>query len=77
LGMLGFGVRGSLLDDDMWWGTSSAPSENVKKTSTSTRFVNGKKITTKKVMENGKETTTIFENDILKSKTVRDIGFRH
>jgi len=49
---------------------------NVKKTSTSTRFVNGKKITTKKVIENGKETTTVFENDVLKCKTVREVANR-
>jgi len=62
------------LDDDFWG--SSAPAGNVRKTSTSTRFVNGKKVTTKKVTENGKETTTIFENDILKSKTVREANYR-
>lgn len=41
-----------------------------KRTSTSTRFVNGKKITTKKVYENGRETVMQYENDVLKSKTV-------
>lgn len=30
------------------WGSGGGHSQNVKKTSTSTRFVNGKKITTKK-----------------------------
>lgn len=29
-----------------------------------------------RVVENGKETTTVFENDILKSKTVREISYR-
>ncbi|XP_019868495.1 dnaJ homolog subfamily B member 6 isoform X2 [Aethina tumida] len=48
-------------------------SGNVKRTSTSTRFVNGKKITTKKVFENGKETVMSYENDVLKSKTVNGV----
>lgn len=45
----------------------------VKKTSTSTTFVNGKKIMTKRVYENGKETVLSYENDILKSKTVNGV----
>ncbi|XP_026297955.1 dnaJ homolog subfamily B member 6 isoform X3 [Apis mellifera] len=45
----------------------------VKRTSTSTRFINGKKITTKKVYENGKETIMSYENDVLKSKTVNGV----
>ncbi|XP_063925294.1 dnaJ homolog subfamily B member 6 isoform X1 [Zophobas morio] len=48
-------------------------SANVKRTSTSTRFSNGKKITTKKVYENGRETVMTYENDILKSKTVNGV----
>ncbi|XP_072385129.1 dnaJ homolog subfamily B member 6-B isoform X2 [Diabrotica undecimpunctata] len=52
-----------------------APSNaNVKRTSTSTRFVNGKKITTKKIYENGKETVLSYENDVLKSKTVNGVS---
>ncbi|KAL3268391.1 hypothetical protein HHI36_007507 [Cryptolaemus montrouzieri] len=46
---------------------------NVKRTSTSTKFINGKKITTKKIFENGKETIMSYENDVLKSKTVNGI----
>lgn len=38
--------------------------------STSTRFVNGKKVTTKKVVDNGVETVKTYENDVLKSHTV-------
>ncbi|CAL7942560.1 unnamed protein product [Xylocopa violacea] len=45
----------------------------MKRTSTSTRFINGKKITTKKVFENGKETIMSYENDVLKSKTVNGV----
>ncbi|XP_020300755.1 dnaJ homolog subfamily B member 6-like isoform X2 [Pseudomyrmex gracilis] len=45
----------------------------VKRTSTSTRFIDGKKITTKKVYENGKETIWSYENDVLKSKTVNGV----
>ncbi|XP_019765689.2 dnaJ homolog subfamily B member 6 isoform X1 [Dendroctonus ponderosae] len=55
-------------------GASGLPSgANVKRTSTSTRFVNGKKITTKKVFDNGKETVMSYENDVLKSKTVNGV----
>ncbi|KYM94678.1 DnaJ like protein subfamily B member 2 [Cyphomyrmex costatus] len=52
-------------------GTSD--SSAIKRTSTSTRFIDGKKITTKKVYENGKETIMSYENDILKSKTVNGV----
>ncbi|XP_075237948.1 dnaJ heat shock protein family (Hsp40) member B6 mrj isoform X3 [Lycorma delicatula] len=53
-------------------GASANPA--VKRTSTSTRFINGKKITTKKVSENGKETVLHYENDVLKSKTVNGVA---
>lgn len=46
---------------------------SVKRTSTSTRFINDKKITTKKVYENGEETIMSYENDVLKSKTVNGV----
>ncbi|XP_077290511.1 dnaJ heat shock protein family (Hsp40) member B6 mrj isoform X1 [Arctopsyche grandis] len=46
---------------------------NVKRTSTSTRFLNGKKITTKKVSENGNETVMMYENDVLTSKMVNGV----
>ncbi|KAJ1526797.1 hypothetical protein ONE63_008368 [Megalurothrips usitatus] len=46
----------------------------TKQTSTSTRFINGKKITTKKVVENGKETVVTYENDVLTSKTVNGVA---
>ncbi|CAG0887729.1 unnamed protein product [Darwinula stevensoni] len=49
---------------------NSAGASTVKRTSTSTKFVNGKKIVTKKVVENGMETVSILENDVLKSRTV-------
>lgn len=42
----------------------------VRKTTTSTRFVNGKKIETRKVMENGVETVTVHEDGVLTKKTV-------
>lgn len=46
---------------------------NVRRISTSTSFVNGKKVVTKKIFENGVETVTSYENDILKSKTVNGV----
>ncbi|XP_063974513.1 dnaJ homolog subfamily B member 6-like [Diachasmimorpha longicaudata] len=54
--------------------TGSSPSSGAtKKTSTSTRFINGKKITTHKVVEGGKETITFYENDVIKSRTVNGV----
>lgn len=50
---------------------SGAP---TKQTSTSTRFINGKKITTQKVVENGRETVVTYENDVLTSKTVNGVA---
>jgi len=52
---------------------SNGGNVNMKRTSTSTKYVNGKKITTKKVFENGKETVMSYENDVLKSKTVNGV----
>ncbi|XP_053680651.1 dnaJ homolog subfamily B member 6 [Anopheles nili] len=46
----------------------------VKRTSTSTTFINGKKLMTKKVIENGTETIMSYENDVLKSKTVNGVA---
>lgn len=60
----------SSLDRPYSNGTSGAA---VKRTSTSTRFANGKKITTKKVLENGKETVMSYEDDVLISKTVNGV----
>ncbi|XP_076683827.1 dnaJ homolog subfamily B member 6 isoform X3 [Andrena cerasifolii] len=45
----------------------------MTRTSTSTRFINGKKITTRRVYEDGKETIMSYENDVLKSKTVNGV----
>ncbi|GIY76731.1 dnaJ homolog subfamily B member 3 [Caerostris darwini] len=52
---------------------SSVPSVGVRKTTTSTRFVNGKKIETKKVLANGVETVTVHEDGVLKSRTVNGV----
>lgn len=70
-------------NDDLFSGSSSMSSfsfgfngaaggggGNIKKTSTSTKIVNGKKVVTKKVVENGSETITVHEDGVLKSKTV-------
>lgn len=55
-------------------GGSVTPSGAVKRTSTSTTFINGKKIMTKRVFENGRETVLSYENDVLKSKTVNGVS---
>ncbi|KAL2713162.1 dnaJ subfamily B member 6 isoform X1, partial [Vespula squamosa] len=54
-------------------GTTGGGGAAIKRTSTSTRFINGKKITTKKIYEDGKETIMSYENDVLKSKTVNGV----
>jgi len=46
------------------------PMSNMRSVSSSTKFVNGKKITTKRVFDNGVETIETFENDVLKTKSV-------
>lgn len=61
------------MDSTLSNGIGSRGATNVKRTSTSTKFVNGKKITTKKIFENGKETIMSYENDVLKSKTVNGV----
>ncbi|XP_053962131.1 dnaJ homolog subfamily B member 6 isoform X2 [Anastrepha ludens] len=55
-------------------GRGSTGNGAVKRTSTSTTFVNGKKLMTKRVYENGKETIFSYENDVLKSKTVNGVA---
>ncbi|CAL1279720.1 unnamed protein product [Larinioides sclopetarius] len=52
---------------------SSQPGVGLKKTTTSTRFVNGKKIETKKIFANGVETVTVHEDGVLKSRTVNGV----
>ncbi|KAF2902895.1 hypothetical protein ILUMI_03287 [Ignelater luminosus] len=83
----GLGIGGSLMEDffhspggfssfssiNSSFSNGSGGPTNIKRTSTSTRFVNGKKITTKKVYENGKETVMTYENDVIKSKTVNGV----
>jgi len=66
--------RGGFEED--FFSSEGSSNPGVRKTSTSTRFQDGVKITTKRVTENGMETTSIFENDCLKSKTVRDLSSR-
>ncbi|XP_067629236.1 dnaJ homolog subfamily B member 6 isoform X1 [Eurosta solidaginis] len=55
-------------------GRGGSGNSAVKRTSTSTTFVNGKKLMTKRVYENGKETVFSYENDVLKSKTVNGVA---
>ncbi|KAF0294887.1 DnaJ subfamily B member 2 [Amphibalanus amphitrite] len=49
----------------------------VKRTSTSTKYVNGKKITTRKVFENGREKQVdTYENDVLKHRVLNGVPQR-
>lgn len=54
-------------------GGDSTAGMKVRKTSTSTKFINGKKLVTKKVIDNGVETVTVLEDGVLKSKTVNGV----
>ncbi|CAH1736043.1 dnaJ homolog subfamily B member 6-like isoform X2 [Aphis gossypii] len=47
---------------------------NMKRTSISTRFSNGKKITTKRIFEHDTEIVETYENDMLKSKTINGVA---
>ncbi|KAK2859566.1 hypothetical protein Q5P01_004186 [Channa striata] len=47
---------------------------NFRSVSTSTKFINGKKITTKRIVENGQEQVEVEEDGQLKSLTVNDIA---
>ncbi|XP_034997863.1 dnaJ homolog subfamily B member 6b isoform X1 [Hippoglossus stenolepis] len=47
---------------------------NFKSVSTSTKFINGRRITTKRIVENGQERVEVEEDGQLKSLTVNDIA---
>jgi curved DNA-binding protein CbpA len=49
---------------------SGEPGKNAKKTTTSMKIIDGKKIVTKKTEDNGEETIEILEDGILKSRHV-------
>ncbi|XP_070209919.1 dnaJ homolog subfamily B member 6-like isoform X4 [Littorina saxatilis] len=46
---------------------------NFRSTSTSTKYVNGKKVITKKVVENGQETVLVEEDGVLKSRCINGV----
>ncbi|XP_029385155.1 dnaJ homolog subfamily B member 6b [Echeneis naucrates] len=46
---------------------------NFRSVSTSTKFINGRKITTKRIVENGQERVEVEEDGQLKSLTVNDV----
>ncbi|KAI6235322.1 J domain-containing protein [Aphelenchoides besseyi] len=50
--------------------SSCEPGKSVKKTTTCTRVVDGKKIVTKKTEDNGEEMVEVIEDGILKSKHI-------
>ncbi|XP_072307057.1 dnaJ homolog subfamily B member 6b isoform X2 [Eucyclogobius newberryi] len=47
---------------------------NFRSVSTSTKFINGRKITTKRIVENGQERVEVEEDGQLKSLTVNEMG---
>uniref|UniRef100_A0A0N5AXV5 J domain-containing protein n=1 Tax=Syphacia muris TaxID=451379 RepID=A0A0N5AXV5_9BILA len=56
--------------------SSAEPGKNAstRKTTTSTKYVDGKKVVTKKTEENGGETIEITENGVLKSRVIKGIA---
>uniref|UniRef100_A0A914CPY1 J domain-containing protein n=1 Tax=Acrobeloides nanus TaxID=290746 RepID=A0A914CPY1_9BILA len=50
--------------------SSGEPGKNAKKTTTSTKVIDGKKIVTKRTEDNGEETVEILEDGILKSRLI-------
>ncbi|XP_030630185.1 dnaJ homolog subfamily B member 6a isoform X2 [Chanos chanos] len=52
------------------FGGSSAGMGNFRSVSTSTKFINGRKITTKRIIENGQERVEVEEDGQLKSLTI-------
>ncbi|XP_048247025.1 dnaJ homolog subfamily B member 6-A-like isoform X1 [Haliotis rufescens] len=83
----GFGF--SSIFDDPFFGLSASPgfsqfsstsfsgpttgAGHFRSTSTSTKYINGKKIVTKKVVENGQETVLVEEDGVLKSRMVNGV----
>jgi len=51
-------------------GPAAQPQGNFKSTSTSTKYVNGRKVVTKKVVQNGVETITVEEDGRMTSKLI-------
>ncbi|CAK6969291.1 dnaJ homolog subfamily B member 6b [Scomber scombrus] len=47
---------------------------NFRSVSTSTKFINGRKVTTKRIVENGQERVEVEEDGQLKSLTVNDVA---
>ncbi|XP_076250581.1 dnaJ heat shock protein family (Hsp40) member B6 mrj isoform X2 [Rhynchophorus ferrugineus] len=74
VGSSGFHANFSSMTSSFSNGGSGSSGGNIRRTSTSTRFSNGKKITIKKIFENGKETIMQYENDVLKTKTVNGVA---
>jgi len=69
----GFGGGGSIQTFSSSSFGGMGPGMTMKSSSSSTRFINGKKLVTQKVVENGVETVTTYENDVLKSQTVNGV----
>ncbi|MFH4979874.1 hypothetical protein AB6A40_006583 [Gnathostoma spinigerum] len=54
--------------------TEPGKNASARKTTTSTKFVDGKKVVTKKTEDNGAETVEVLENGVLKSRTINGQG---
>ncbi|KAJ8985687.1 hypothetical protein NQ317_015187 [Molorchus minor] len=67
------GEYASLTTMESSFSGGGVPTTYMKRTSTSTKVQNGKKVTTKKMYENGRETVKVYENDVLQSVTVNGV----
>ncbi|XP_037135386.1 dnaJ homolog subfamily B member 6b isoform X2 [Syngnathus acus] len=72
-GDMGSGNGGFASFSSSFGGGGGGGMGNFKSVSTSTKFINGKKITTKRTVENGQERVEVEEDGQLKSLTVNDV----
>ncbi|XP_037069343.1 dnaJ homolog subfamily B member 6-B-like isoform X2 [Pollicipes pollicipes] len=74
--MDGMGPGGGFVTADSFSTHMGPGGAAMKRTSTSTKYVNGKKITTRRVYDNGRETVETYENDVLKQRLLNGVPQR-
>ncbi|XP_028971930.1 dnaJ homolog subfamily B member 6b isoform X2 [Esox lucius] len=73
LGHMGGGGFTSFSSSSFGGGRGGGGMGNFRSVSTSTKFINGRKITTKRIVENGQESVEVEEDGQLKSRTVNGL----
>ncbi|KAG9355200.1 hypothetical protein JZ751_000038 [Albula glossodonta] len=73
LGQLGGGGFTSFSSTSFGGGGGGGGMGNFRSVSTSTKFINGRKITTKRIVENGQERVEVEEDGQLKSLTINGV----